>query len=134
MRVHHKNGNFHKKVENSLAAPLLPIGCSRSVAESLPDAIDRIVENAGPERIVLFGSYAYGNPTADSDVDLLVIMQTDATSAERSWAISKLLLPRPFPVDILVRTPDEVRQSLLKGDPFLTKVLEDGLVLYERSG
>jgi len=134
VRVHHKNGNFHKKVENSLAAPLLPIGCSRSVAESLPDAIDRIVENAGPERIVLFGSYAYGNPTADSDVDLLVIMQTDATSAERSWAISKLLLPRPFPVDILVRTPDEVRQSLLKGDPFLTKVLEDGLVLYERSG
>ena len=132
--MHHKNGNFHKKVENSLAAPLLPIGCSRSVAESLPDAIDRIVENAGPERIVLFGSYAYGNPTADSDVDLLVIMQTDATSAERSWAISKLLLPRPFPVDILVRTPDEVRQSLLKGDPFLTKVLEDGLVLYERSG
>ncbi len=134
MRVHHKNGNFHKKVENSPSAPLLPIGCSRSVAESLPDAIDRIVENAGPERIVLFGSYAYGNPTADSDVDLLVIMQTDATSAERSWAISKLLLPRPFPVDILVRTPDEVRQSLLKGDPFLTKVLEDGLVLYERSG
>ena len=85
-----------------------------------------------PEKIVLFGSYAYGKPTPDSDVDLLVIMETSAPSADRYLAVSRLLRPRPFPVDILVKTPQEIRRALDRGDFFIREILTHGLVLYEQ--
>jgi len=96
--------------------------------------VARIASELQPQRIILFGSYAYGVPIPDSDVDLLVIMETDAPSQERSWAVSRLLLPRPFPVDILVRTPDEVKRALANGDFFMRDIVTRGRVLYERSG
>jgi len=68
-----------------------------------------------------------------SDVDLLVIMKTRASLKERSWAVSRLLLPRPFPVDILVKTPREVEKSLKTGDFFLQEILTRGKVLYDQS-
>ena len=85
-----------------------------------------------PDKIILFGSYANGRPTPDSDVDLLVVMNTTASSKERSWAVSKLLIPRPFPVDILVRTPKEIKLALGKGDFFIEEIVTQGKVLYER--
>jgi uncharacterized protein len=111
----------------------VPAGLAYPVGETLPVAIQRIIEVLHPEKIILFGSYANGNPTPDSDVDLLVIMETDAISKERSWAVSRLLLPRTFPVDILVRTPQEIDRSLAKGDFFIREILTQGKVLYERS-
>ena len=111
---------------------IVPTGCERPVAETLSTAVERIVRELAPEKIILFGSYAYGAPTPGSDVDLLVIMETDAPSKERSWAVSRLLLPRPFPVDILVRTPQEVSGALGKGDFFMREAVERGKVLYER--
>lgn len=111
----------------------VPAGLTVPVGETLPLAIQRIVEELHPEKIILFGSFAYGNPTPDSDVDLLVIMETDAINKERSWAVSRLLLPRTFPVDILVRTPKEIDRSLAKGDFFIRDILTQGKVLYERS-
>jgi len=97
----------------------VPTGLKVSVGKSLRPAIQRIVQELNPEKIVLFGSYAYGNPNPDSDVDLLVIMNTKASHKDRSWAVSRLLLPRPFPVDILVKTPREVKEGLETGDFFL---------------
>lgn len=85
-----------------------------------------------PAKIVLFGSYASGKPTPDSDVDLLVIMETSAPPAERCLAVSQLLRPRPFPVDILVKTPLEIRQALDQGDFFIHEILTHGLILYEQ--
>lgn len=114
------------------ASTIVPIGCERPVGETLPSAVKQIVEEIEPDKIVLFGSYAYGDPTPGSDVDLLIILETDAPSKERSWSISRLLLPRPFPVDILVKTPQEVEQALAKGDLFLREILARGKVLYER--
>jgi predicted nucleotidyltransferase len=111
----------------------VPVGLKVSVGRSLPPAIQKIVRELNPEKIILFGSYAYGNPNPDSDVDLLVIMKTNASPKDRSWAVSRLLLPRPFPVDILVKTPREVKQGLETGDFFLKEVLTRGKVLYERS-
>ena len=102
------------------------------MGETLPSAIERIVAEIRPEKVVLFGSYAYGDPTPGSDVDLLIILETDAPSKERSWTVSRLLLPRPFPVDILVKTPQEVERALVKGDFFMREILERGKVLYER--
>lgn len=108
-----------------------PTGFSVSVKETLPKAIQRIVEELEPEKIVLFGSYAHGNPTPDSDVDLLVIMETSNPPHERFLAVSRLLRPRPFPVDILVKTPDEISRALEIGDFFICEILEQGQVLYE---
>jgi predicted nucleotidyltransferase len=118
----------------SRLAHVVPRGCKRPVSETLPEAVARIAGELHPQRIILFGSYAYGVPIPDSDVDLLVIMETDASSQERSWAVSRLLLPRPFPVDILVRTPDEVKRALANGDFFMRDIVTRGRVLYERSG
>ena len=111
----------------------IPAGLNISVGKSLRPAIQKIVQELNPETIVLFGSYAYGNPNPNSDVDLLVIMKTKASPKDRSWAVSRLLLPRPFPVDILVKTPREVKQGLETGDFFLKEVLTRGKVLYDRS-
>lgn len=111
----------------------VPAGLKVAVGKSLPVAIQKIVQELHPEKIVLFGSYAYGNPNPDSDVDLLVIMKTKASPKDRSWAVSRLLLPRPFPVDILVKTPREVKQGLETGDFFLKEILTRGKVLYDRS-
>jgi len=105
------------------------------VAETLPRAIERIVSELKPEKIILFGSYAYGNPTQDSDVDLLVIMKTKAKEIDRYVAVSNLLYPRQFPVDILVKTPQEMEEEARKkGNFFMREILKKGMVLYERRG
>lgn len=109
-----------------------PTGFSKPVAEALPEVVRRIIQALQPEKIVLFGSYADGTPTSDSDVDLLVVMETAAPSVERYLAVSRLLRPRPFPVDILVKRPDEIRSALEAGDFFICEVLSKGQVLYER--
>ncbi|MGC1377873.1 MAG: nucleotidyltransferase domain-containing protein [Anaerolineales bacterium] len=111
----------------------VPVGLKVSVGKSLRPAIQKIVRELNPEKIVLFGSYAYGMPNPDSDVDLLVIMQTNASLKERSWAVSRLLLPRPFPVDILVKTPEEIEKALGAKDFFVQEILTRGQVLYDRS-
>jgi predicted nucleotidyltransferase len=114
------------------AAPITPTGFPNPVAEALPRAVQRIVEALQPEKVVLFGSYAYGRPTPDSDVDLLIIMETSAPDKERYLSVCRLLRPRPFPVDILVRTPREVARALEKGDFFIREIMSQGKVLYER--
>ena len=114
-------------------APIIPHGCERPISDTLPEAVERIVRELQPEKVILFGSHAYGRPTPDSDVDLLVVMHTAASSTERYLAVSRLLRPRPFPVDILVRTPQEIDRSLKKGDFFIDEILSLGRVLYERS-
>jgi predicted nucleotidyltransferase len=110
----------------------VPMGLKVSVGRSLRPAIQRIVDALKPEKIILFGSYAYGKPNPHSDVDLLVILKTKEPLTERSWMVSRLLLPRPFPVDILVKTPKEIEKALKSGDFFLKEILTRGKVLYER--
>lgn len=109
----------------------VPLGLKVSVDKSLPPAIQKFVDKLKPEKIILFGSYAYGAPNQHSDVDLLVVMRTNAPLKERSWKVSRLLLPRPFPVDILVKTPKEIERGLESGDFFLREILTRGRVLYE---
>lgn len=101
-------------------------------AQAFSALIQRLAHVLQPERIILFGSYAYGAATADSDVDLLVVMETEDSPVERYLKVSRLLRPRPFPVDILVRTPAEIQKALAEGDFFIREILERGLTLYER--
>ena len=111
----------------------VPAGLKVSVGKSLRPAILKIVSELKPEIVILFGSYAYGTPNPHSDVDLLVVMKTRSSLKDRSWAVSRLLIPRPFPVDILVKTPKEVEKALASGDFFIKEILTRGKVLYDRN-
>ena len=79
--------------------------------------------------MVLFGSYAYGTPTPDSDVDLLVVMETPLRHIEQAVEIRKAV-DFPFPVDVLVRTPHHLAERVALGDVFLREVLTKGMILY----
>lgn len=105
------------------------------VADTLPKAVERIMSEIKPEKIIMFGSYAYGNPTHDSDVDLLVIMKPKGGRKEDPRAVSMLLYPRQFPVDIIVRTPKEVDEAMKGGKDnsfFIREIIKKGKVLYDR--
>jgi len=118
-----------------LATKMNPTGFP-PVAKTLPQAVKRIASTLKPEKIILFGSYAYGNPTHDSDVDLLVIIETNGNYKEKVREISMLLYPRQFPVDILVKTPKEVEEALRGGVDngfFIREIVKKGKVLYERT-
>jgi len=99
--------------------------------ERLAEITRRIVEGFHPNKVILFGSYAWGVPRVDSDVDLLVIMESDARPAHRSAEISMACRPPHWVMDILVRTPEEMDQRMKMGDPFIREILERGIVLYE---
>lgn len=90
----------------------------------------QIGRNFGAQQIILFGSYARGLATSDSDVDLLVIGPFTGRSVDKSVEIRMKLRPN-FPVDILVRTPDKVRERINMGDNFMQDILKNGKVIYE---
>jgi predicted nucleotidyltransferase len=96
----------------------------------IEDLVHRIADEFHPRRIVLFGSYAWGNPTEDSDVDLLVIMPFEGRSVDKSVEMRLKGRPR-FPVDLLVRTPEKVLERIALGDTFIQEIVEKGKVLYE---
>jgi len=98
--------------------------------ESIRDLCDRIVEGFHPERVILFGSYARGDANEDSDVDLLVVMPFEGKGARKAAEIMKDIRPG-FPVDVLVRTPETVRERIELGDFFLREAVQEGKVLYE---
>lgn len=100
--------------------------------QNIRSLVRRITNKFQPEKVVLFGSYAYGNPGPESDVDLLVVMNTSLSSRQQRLRISQAISPRPFPLDIIVRTPEELEHRLELGDPFLREVLSQGRVIYER--
>ncbi len=93
----------------------------------------KIVSEFDPERIVLFGSHASGTATADSDVDVLVIMPFEGKPFWKSLEIANRVNPA-FPVDLLARRPDDIQQRYEQGDPLIREALDRGKVLYERSG
>ena len=82
------------------------------------------------EKIILFGSHAYGKPTEDSDVDLLVIMPFDRKRGRKSLEIRQRI-PADFPLDLIVRTPSFIAQRLAWGYCFTREILAKGEVLYE---
>src|SRR5438094_7149832 len=87
----------------------------------------RVAERFHPDRIILFGSHAYGTPHADSDVDILVIMPA-RNQIDQAVQIDRVLDP-PFPLDLLVRTPRRLAYGLKEGDDFLREIVTRGKVL-----
>lgn len=98
--------------------------------EQIQSFAQRVGEEFSPQRVILFGSYAYGQPTLDSDVDLLVITPFEGNWVAKAVEI-QLKIRAPFPLDLLVRTPEKVRERLEMGDGFMREILTKGKVLYE---
>jgi len=92
--------------------------------------VDEVVRQFRPKRVVLFGSYAYGEPNEDSDVDLLVIMPHKEHSAVQAAEILKCIRAG-FPVDLIVRSPQTIQQRIEMDDYFITEILGQGETLYE---
>lgn len=91
---------------------------------------DEIARKFQPERIILFGSYAYGTPTEDSDVDLLVVMPFEGRKAKQAFAIRSAVYAG-FPMDLIPITPERLQYRIEIEDFFLREVVEKGKVLYE---
>lgn len=94
--------------------------------------VTRIVQAFKPQKVILFGSYAYGRPKEASDVDILVIMHTPMRSIEQAIEIRKTV-KASFPMDLIVRTPKQIEERLSLGDFFVKEVLAKGRVIYEAS-
>jgi uncharacterized protein len=93
---------------------------------------DTIVQAFHPEKIVLFGSYAYGKPHPDSDVDLLVVMPFEGSPFRQAAVILSHVVRTVgvLPLDLLVRTAEQVQERLHLGDSFMREIIEHGKVLY----
>ena len=109
----------------------LPYGTlvSRELLETI---VQHIADEIKPEKIVLFGSYARGNPGPDSDLDFLIIMRTDLPKCERTMPVRRLFNPQPCPMDVLVYTPEEIAYWNGTTNHIITEVLETGRVCYEQ--
>jgi len=100
--------------------------------EAIQMVVNRIVEEFKPEKIILFGSHAYGTPKPWSDVDLLVIMESELSAHDQRMKIARFLIPRPFGIDVLTRTPKDLDYRIKEGDFFLKEIMTKGKVLYEK--
>ena len=89
----------------------------------------RVAKQFNPEKIILFGSYAYGKPGKDSDVDLLVVLRHQGSAIRKASDI-RLTLPEEVPVDVIVRTPERIQERLAINDFFMREIIERGQVLY----
>ena len=93
---------------------------------------ERIGRQADAEQVILFGSYARGEATEHSDVDLLVIAPSDLPRFKRSRALYKSLRPYPFGMDLLVYTPDEIKKGQQSPLSFVSTALREGKTVYVR--
>lgn len=116
-------------MSSTLSVPTVDIR-TRIPEDVIHELARRIANKFNPVRIILFGSYAYGNPRPESDVDILVVMNTMLRESQQALQIRQHLNPL-FGVHILVYTPERLEQRLSWGDPFLREILERGVVLYE---
>jgi predicted nucleotidyltransferase len=103
-----------------------------NIQEELRKWANQLALRFSPEKVILFGSYAYGQPTADSDVDLLVVMSHTESDIKKASEI-RMTLPVTIPIDVIVRSPKKIQERLLMGDFFIREIMEKGKILYAAS-
>jgi predicted nucleotidyltransferase len=123
--------NVARISENILRDSHYPV---HGIADKLFHYLKLLVEKFNPDQIVLFGSYAYGNPTKDSDVDLLIVKKTEKSPREEATAIRKAFQPLRHSVanlafDIMVRDPEDLRERIAKGGAFHSAIIRNGIRL-----
>ncbi len=95
---------------------------------------EKIATEFKPEKIILFGSWAWGKPEPDSDVDMLIVKESFRPRAEREYELRSLLFPSEIPVDIIVYTPNELKQKIENDhNLFLKDIVNNGITLYENN-
>ncbi len=102
--------------------------------EKISEIINKIALGYNPDKIILFGSYATGNPNEDSDLDLFVIKDTDLPRPLRTVQVRKMLYGSMIPIDLIVYNPKEIAASKDNKHSFVYEVLNTGKTLYERAG
>lgn len=104
---------------------------TKTIDKALNEITDKIIQRFQPQMIVLFGSYAWGTPGPDSDVDLLIVKDTENTR-KTAQQIDGFIFPRPFPIDLIVYTSEQLDRRKKSGDLFICEILQKGRVLYAR--
>lgn len=104
------------------------------ISNIISKLVDRLRESYQPEKIILFGSYAYGVPTNESDIDLLIVKETKDRPVDRRITVRRLVsdIRRKIPFSPLVVTPEELAGRIKMGDDFFVDITSKGKVLYER--
>lgn len=99
--------------------------------EKVKEKANSIVKNFNPEKIILFGSIANGLQNQNSDADMLIILKTNKPTFELGVEIATSL-KHDFPMDIIVKTPEQITKRLEIGDYFIQNIFREGITLYER--
>ncbi len=99
----------------------------------LSEVVEKLKNEYKPLKIILFGSYAYGNPKEDSDIDLLILKNTDKRRVDRFVWVKRIIYNPNYkiPVSPLVYTPNELEERLRMGDDFIKEIIQKGVILYE---
>jgi predicted nucleotidyltransferase len=119
----HRPSSSKSELVRWYRGPDVPLSVIRDFAR-------RVVERFRPDKIILFGSHAYGTPHADSDVDILIVMKA-RNQLDQAVKI-RLACKPPFPLDLIVRTPQNLRWRLDENESFLHEIVTKGQILYEK--
>ena len=103
---------------------------NQAVNQKIAEISEKIAREYNPEKIILFGSYAWGEPTRDSDVDLFIVKNGTKTRLEMIREVYDIIFSSGEAVDVLVYTPEQLEKRKKMGDPFIMKILNSGKLLY----
>ena len=98
----------------------------------IQEVATKIASMCNAEKVILFGSRARGDMRADSDVDLLIIAESDQPRHKRTRTLYERIRPYPFPMDLIMYTPEEIKRAMESQLSFASRVMQEGKVLYER--
>lgn len=104
----------------------------QEIEKEIQNMVQMIVADYQPEKIILFGSYAWGKPDKTSDLDFFIVKDTKMARRDRFVAVSRILKDRNIATDIFVRTPVEVKKRIDLGDFFVKRIFSEGKVLYAK--
>ncbi len=109
---------------------------TEDVRQIIQDMVDKLVAEYQPEKIILFGSHAHGEPDSGSDIDLLIVKDTSERYIDRCCTVRGILSDRKrkIGIDTIVVTPDELSGRIAIGDQFVNQILTKGCVLHEKTG
>ena len=107
----------------------------QEIKKIISEVVEKLMSEYEPLKIILFGSYAYGDPTKDSDIDLLILKNTKKRRADRFVEVKKIIYnpDLKIPISPLVYTPEELEERLKIGDDFVKEIVRKGIILYERT-
>jgi predicted nucleotidyltransferase len=116
-----------------MALEVMEMKGSLQARRDLERLLRKLVAGYAPRQVYLFGSHAYGEPDEHSDLDLLIVKETDKTPFQRRVEVGRIVQDRSrrTPIQPLVITPQELDERMQMGDPFLIEIVEQGELLYD---